>query len=269
MTYIASAAAIQDSFPDTAVKYLGYSSGGGAFGMMIFPPVFEFFIQLFGWRGAFLLLGAVNAHLVVCGLLVTPGSTRKRRSTYISIEDEIKATGTLKNIMNYLSFYFIQNPRFALIIAAHMINGLVFNGWTIFLVSHGVAKGLSPQMASFLSFSGGLGTLIGRPLIGPIIQIFKVTSIQYMIIMALLNTIAFCMDLLADTFWFLAILAFANGFATASLPIITFGAITEILGETRAVEGYSFAWIFYGVGDFVGGFLLGKFIYVRQMDLKL
>ena len=262
MTYIASVTIIQDSFPDSAVKSLGYSSGGGAFGMMIFPPVFEFLIQLYGWRGALLLLGAVNVHLVVCGLLVTPGSARKQtlRSTYISIEDENNITYTIKN---YLSFYIIQNPRFPLIIAAHMLNGLVFNGWTIFLVSNGVNKGLSPQMASFLSFSGGLGTLVGRPLIGPIINNCKVTSIQYMLIMALLNAVAFCMDLLANSFWFLAILAFINGFATASLPVITFGATSEILGEARAVEGYSFAWIFYGVGDFIGGFLLGKFLNIE------
>ena len=258
-------ATIEDSYPLDSVKILGYASGGGAVGMMLFPSIFEFLIQLCGWRGAFMLLGAVNANVIVCGLLVTANSARKERSEYTALESENKLEDALRKLANYFSFYFIKNPSFISIIIVHTLNGLVFNGWTIFLVPHAIAKGLSPQVASFLSFSGGLGTLFGRPLVGPVMDICKLTAVQYMIIIALVNTVAFGVDIFVKTFWFMAILALVNGFATSSLPIITFGAIAEVLGEEHAVEGYSFAWIFYGVGDFVGGFLLGKFLNIEYM----
>ncbi|XP_072046643.1 monocarboxylate transporter 13-like [Amphiura filiformis] len=266
MVFIASLATTKNYFPSNTNHIWGLTSAGGALGMMVLPPICEFLIQIYGWRGALMLLSTLNSHLVVCGLLVNQRRDMTAQEYFeIPVTDESAAQQSrCPNIRNvpakisrYISFYLIKNPKFIPIIAAHMLTGVVFTGWTIFLVPNAIGKGLPPQTASFLSFCGGLGTLLGRPLMGPIIKNCNITAIQLMVILASVNAVAFGVDVLVNTFWALALLAFVNGFATGLLPNVTFGAATELLGDDRAVEGFSFAWMFFALGDFVAGFISG------------
>ncbi|XP_072022945.1 LOW QUALITY PROTEIN: monocarboxylate transporter 12-like [Amphiura filiformis] len=183
MVFIASLATTKNYFPNTNHIW-GLTSAGGALGMMVLPPICEFLIQIYGWRGALMLLSALNSHLVVCGLLVNQRrDIAAQPYSAIPVTDESAAQqsrcpnirNVSANISRYISFYLIKNPKFIPIIAAHMLTGVVFTGWTIFLVPHAIGKGLPPQTASFLSFCGGLGALFGRPLMGPIIKNCNIT----------------------------------------------------------------------------------------------
>nr|XP_054769500.1 uncharacterized protein LOC129277333 [Lytechinus pictus] len=58
---------------------MGIFVSGGSIGVMVMPLLFEAIIELYGWRGALLLLGALNTHLIFIGsLLKPPKKVRKR-----------------------------------------------------------------------------------------------------------------------------------------------------------------------------------------------
>ena len=261
--------AIPEYFPGNINSAFGFISAGAAVGMMVFPPVMQFLIQQYGWRGALLLLGAINANNIVCGFLLQPHCNKNDtkhellNSQYETDDDKNHPFMTLiKDRMNtfkaYLHFLLVENPKFVSIMIADLLSGLLFAAWVIFLVPHAISKGISPQLSSFLSTSGALGALVGRLIMGPSIKSGYVTAIQLFIILGFVNAVAFVLDLFSDSFMILATLAFINGLACGTLMILSFGATAEILGEEHAVDGYSMASVCYPVGSLLGGVILGK-----------
>ncbi|XP_072014259.1 monocarboxylate transporter 12-like [Amphiura filiformis] len=68
-TIIAISHYYKDAKLNTAI---GFMSTGGAVAMMIFPPTADFLIRVYGWRGALLILGAINFHLLICCAVIRP-----------------------------------------------------------------------------------------------------------------------------------------------------------------------------------------------------
>ncbi|XP_072022402.1 monocarboxylate transporter 2-like [Amphiura filiformis] len=57
-------------FPEGFALANGIALGGASVGMMVLPPVLEKFVELYGWRGTLLLLGALDLHIVFAGALM-------------------------------------------------------------------------------------------------------------------------------------------------------------------------------------------------------
>ena len=278
-------------------------SAAGGLGMMIGPPLVGLLIEAYGWKGAMLLLGAINANNIVCGALYHPideqqrcidgylrtlddedkivsvvsdadddydevvGIVRddvennemcnKESSTWTSLRSSL--TTGFHTFHRYMKFFFVDNYKMIFIIMAEILSGVVFAGWAIFLVPHTIIqRGMSPLRGSFLSTSGAAGIVLGRLLMGPMIQNGYTTAIQLYIIYGILNAAAFFVDVLFDQFWILVLLAFVNGMSIGTVVALSFGATIEILGERDAMLGYSVTVAFLPVGDLMGGLLLGK-----------
>ncbi|XP_077977443.1 monocarboxylate transporter 12-like [Glandiceps talaboti] len=45
---------------------------GVSIGILLSPPLFHMLIEIYGWRGAMLIIGAMNANVIVCGALMKP-----------------------------------------------------------------------------------------------------------------------------------------------------------------------------------------------------
>ena len=265
MAHQAVTFAIPKYFPEDINSAFGFMSAGSAVGMMVFPPVLQFLIDQYGWRGALLLLGAINANNIVCGFLVPVDNEHSYEliTSQNDIEEHNDSSvmtsikNNLKTLTVYLHFLFIEHPMFVVILIADILAGLLFAAWVIFLVPHSVSKGISQKLSAFLSTSGAVGVLVGRLLMGPSIKSGYVTAIQLYIILAFVNAVTFFFDPLGEFFIILIVLAFINGLATGTLVCLSFGCTAEILGEEHVVEGYSVASLTYPIGSLVGGVVLG------------
>ncbi|XP_072046378.1 monocarboxylate transporter 12-like [Amphiura filiformis] len=250
MAVMSLTSAIPKYFPDNIQNVFGFICAVGAIGIMVFPPVNQLLIFIYGWRGALLIFGAINAHSVVCGALVRPlkspheenytqlegDSIMSDRNVEAAPNEHSRIRFHMNKLLTYLTFLFIDHPRFTFIVISEILSGVIWAGWVIFLVPHALNKGIPDQMASFLSSSGALGTIIGRLIMGYVIQGGHVTSFQFYIILGLLNTGAFCLDLISESFAVLAILAFINGLASGTFIVLSFCAAAEILGMTMQWE---------------------------------
>ncbi|XP_041466688.1 uncharacterized protein LOC121417163 isoform X2 [Lytechinus variegatus] len=61
-----------DYFPDLFEIASSINLTGGGIGLMILPLLFEVFVTSYGWRGALMLLGAINLNTLVSGALLEP-----------------------------------------------------------------------------------------------------------------------------------------------------------------------------------------------------
>jgi len=52
--------------------FLGVATAGSGIGGFVFPPLVNFLLSTYSWRGTFLILGAIMFNIVICGLLFRP-----------------------------------------------------------------------------------------------------------------------------------------------------------------------------------------------------
>ena len=187
-------------FSEDMNSALGFISAAGTVGMIILPPVIQIFIQQYGWRGAMLMLGALNANCIVCGLLIRP-RIHKELVAYTKLRDDNVTENQTQfhKLLKFLSFLFLKRPKFIIILIADILVGIIYAGWVIFLVPNAIRKGLSEQLAAFLSSSGALGVIVGRLLMGPIIKSGHLTAIQMYIVLAIVDAVTFFSDMLVTT----------------------------------------------------------------------
>ncbi|XP_077977519.1 monocarboxylate transporter 12-like [Glandiceps talaboti] len=60
---------------------------GGGIGLLIASPLFHFLIEMFGWRGAVLIIGGINANTMVCAALMRPLHTMNSSRKPYPLED--------------------------------------------------------------------------------------------------------------------------------------------------------------------------------------
>ncbi|XP_052808631.1 monocarboxylate transporter 12-B-like isoform X2 [Mya arenaria] len=58
---------------------IGVAASGVGFGCFAWPPVLRALFEYFGFRGAFLIIGAIVSHVYICGMLFMPLIRRKVR----------------------------------------------------------------------------------------------------------------------------------------------------------------------------------------------
>ncbi|XP_077977518.1 monocarboxylate transporter 12-like [Glandiceps talaboti] len=66
---------INKYFRERFVFANGLCFSGYAIGLLISSPLFYFLIEIFGWRGALLVIGGINANTMVCAALMRPLKT--------------------------------------------------------------------------------------------------------------------------------------------------------------------------------------------------
>eukprot|EP00057_Strongylocentrotus_purpuratus_P016301 XP_011670775.1 PREDICTED: monocarboxylate transporter 7-like [Strongylocentrotus purpuratus] len=80
-------------FSDRFEIATGIMTSGGSTGVMIMPWIFEILLDMYGWRGAILLLGGVNAHYLVIGAMLEPVRTKP-----LSTKKNSNGSTTPKNV---------------------------------------------------------------------------------------------------------------------------------------------------------------------------
>ena len=269
MAFIAAITNISNYFSaDKKTTAIGLACTGGAVGVMICPPIAEQLIARFGWRGAMTLVGAANANLVICGILMRQ---RQTSPTYRQIETSdtaVESEQTNENHSSLISKWaqsfaepfkvLVNKPVFTAIMTARLFTTIAYSGWAIFLVPHAIEKGLSSNNAAFLSSIGGIATIFGRLIPGPIVDSGFVSAIQLAVLTLLANTLAYVWDYWSYSFWSLSLAALINGFNFGSDVVLIFPLCVEVLGGKNAIDGYGLCFIPGSVGGVVGGIFIGK-----------
>lgn len=159
------------------------SSTGTALGLCVLPVLGNYLHIEYGWRGSFLILGAMLLNCCVCGAVMRPlqpprprGPPLMNHRPSLSQEDKGKKTkGLLRTVSNYvlsavkkhMAFdQFCNNSRFCVysIGITWMMLGFVVP--LIYLVPYATAHDMEPGRAAMLLSILGIVNIVIRPPIG-------------------------------------------------------------------------------------------------------
>ncbi|XP_072037354.1 monocarboxylate transporter 13-like [Amphiura filiformis] len=263
---VAEVMALNDYFPDDLSVANGLAFTGGAVGMIIFPPFAEYLNILFGWRPAMLLLGAACFNICIAGVIMRPPKksiyrtvSQESLQTYDADEDD-KLAKFRKTCSSFFGFSVLaKEPILVTYLAAFCLWSIASAGWVIFLVPYTITLGYSAQTASFLSSIGGVGTLIGRLLTGPLTQRGLVTGRVLFIFLSFGSAGTLILYPFVQSYWVLVVISFLVGLCIGTPTPVVIVMLKELLPSdkdafTGAIGLHYFA---LGMGLLSGGPLTG------------
>lgn len=72
LSYTPAVAMVGTYFNERKALAYGIAMSGRGIGIFILPPLLQYLIDLYSWRGALLTLGGLASNLCVCGSLMRP-----------------------------------------------------------------------------------------------------------------------------------------------------------------------------------------------------
>ncbi len=249
---------------------------GSCFGVMIFAPLTQLFLDSYGWRGALFILGAIYFNLSVCGALLRHDRHRKHRNAYMSFKntdsDDDQDPGANKRLTVMLlcdklnqclgdfELTLFKDPSFLVWLSTNCLLEYTWAGWLIYLVPHAKDKGLSPYQATSLATAGGLGFLLGLLPTGYIADkdIPHFGSEEIRALTLFLGGITLLLDPVFESKVILALLFMLFGATIGSLKVTSYSTAKNINGDFTQVLSWLF--IFTSLAKLASGFLTGKHI---------
>lgn len=86
MSYSGVIVSVSEHFHKHFALANGISMTGASIGMVIMPVVFRFLIDMYSWRGAIMIVSAIQFHVVVCSMVLKKPPKRKQRPTKETIQ---------------------------------------------------------------------------------------------------------------------------------------------------------------------------------------
>ena len=123
-----------EHFEDKYGLAISIASAGSCLAIVAIPPLTQYMKDVFGWRGAVLIIGAMSFHIVPCGLIIPPGKSamvadQEERAEYTPISDDeerVKGSAFLNVVRRFIStthLYLILDVQFT----AHIIGWFAGN----------------------------------------------------------------------------------------------------------------------------------------------
>lgn len=217
---------------------------GGGIGSILIPPLTQWCIGNYGWRNAYLLLGAI-------ALLGFPLSALLVRNQSAPIvHEEIALSGaTIRAALSSAPFWILCAIT---ILSAFSENGLVTNLAAI-LTQHGIAAG---GAALALSVRGGAG-IIGRLFVGLLVDRLSPQRIQtYVLVFAAAGALTLA---LAGTSSVALLGAALLGIGLGSEADVGPYLLARYFGRKHFSVLYGLTWTAYAIGGGTGPVVVGHF----------
>ncbi|XP_072030280.1 monocarboxylate transporter 12-like [Amphiura filiformis] len=273
---------------------VGIAYAHSSFGMMVIAPVTQFLLDTYGWRGVLLLLGGINFHLLISGILLRQPNYESTANTkndnlqnaYSALcqneDDENDTFGWQSHPSKSSRFEYIlvfikllgldlfANPSFLVCSVITSCSACVFAGWIVYFIPHCLVKGLSPYEASFAATAAGFSNLIGHIIYAPFLSRNIITVRSGLYITGTVSTIALLVDRYTST---LTTIIISNMFITAatgalsSLCEVYLKSVVEpnslakamgwrmgLSGVLRIIPGFTVGWLYDQTGSYDTGF---------------
>lgn len=155
------------------------TQAGVGLGIIVFGPFFQYLISNYGWRGSFLIMGALGFNMTLLGSLVFPQRkfvTQLEQETLIQTKAELQEEGEQFQDPVAPISVLLQNPCGWLLHLNSFFWLLATSIVYILLGDYICSKSLEEYYIYMLS-TMGIGDLIGRVLTGPIVEYCRIEAI--------------------------------------------------------------------------------------------
>uniref|UniRef100_A0A671ML60 Monocarboxylate transporter 13-like n=1 Tax=Sinocyclocheilus anshuiensis TaxID=1608454 RepID=A0A671ML60_9TELE len=193
----------------------------------ILTPSFQFMVDQYSWRGAMLILGALQLNLCLCGALLRPLNRHVPPKELEEKESDSKKLDPLKvKIIRYVDYTLIANARFMVYSMFGVFAALGFFAPSLFLVPYARSQG----------------------------------TVHQLIITVILLGIVLLLGPLATTFTQLALFSAGYGLVFGATVAIHITVLAEVVGVERLGSALGFFMLIRSSGGLLGPPLAGIFI---------
>ncbi|XP_026869149.2 monocarboxylate transporter 6 [Electrophorus electricus] len=249
------------------------SSTGTALGLATLPFLGHYLHSELGWRGSFLVLGAVLLNCCVCGAVMRPLVPRlpKRQSKCPAPVPEggLKArVGVLSKSLatsfrRHMAFdLFCSNHRFCVFSLAITWMMLGFVVPLIFLVPYATDHGMDQSEAALLLSIMGFTNIFVRPPVGLLFGLpwFKGRHIYVISVAVLLNGLSDSICCIAPSFSVLLIYVLCYGLSMSVVGSLVFTVLMDIVDMRRFPAALGLLSIMESVTLLIGPPLAGSLV---------
>uniref|UniRef100_A0A671MJB3 Monocarboxylate transporter 13 n=1 Tax=Sinocyclocheilus anshuiensis TaxID=1608454 RepID=A0A671MJB3_9TELE len=246
----------------------------------ILTPSFQFMVDQYSWRGAMLILGALQLNLCLCGALLRPLNRHVPPKELEEKEHELellsqphidsrssnnrsdsKKLDPLKvKIIRYVDYTLIANARFMVYSMFGVFAALGFFAPSLFLVPYARSQGVEEYQAAALMSISAVLDLLGRVLFGWVANLRLVKTVHQLIITVILLGIVLLLGPLATTFTQLALFSAGYGLVFGATVAIHITVLAEVVGVERLGSALGFFMLIRSSGGLLGPPLAGIFI---------
>ncbi|MFL6463734.1 MAG: MFS transporter [Bryobacteraceae bacterium] len=250
-TQLGYARVISSWFERNRGRALAVVMAGSGMGSVVFPPFAQWLIMNFGWRVAYLILGAV---ILVLGLPLT--------AAFVHEPHERKQPDAVVQVRSGSLRASLLSSTFLCLLSGLMLFSLATNGLTAHLVPYLTDRGSSAAGAANVMAAMGFATLASKLLTGYLLDRFRASRTA-----ALLFAVCACGMLLIifdaaiwSSYTGALLVGVGLGAESDAVPYL----LTRYFGLERFSELYGYTWSAYAVAGALGPLVLGRFFDVTH-----
>ncbi|XP_073939898.1 monocarboxylate transporter 2 isoform X2 [Castor canadensis] len=222
----------------------GLAMAGSPVFLSTLAPFNQFLSNTFGWKGSFLILGAIFLHACVAGALMRPlepkrATSKSKNKIGVNEDSGLKKThqkkSTCEQINKYLDFSLFKHRGFLIYLSGNVIMFLGFFAPVIFLAPYAKDRGIDEYSAAFLLSVMAFVDMFARPLGGVIANSKLVRPrIQYFLSFSVMFTgVCHLLCPLAQTYSSLVVYAIFFGYGFGSVSSVLFETLMDLVGAPK------------------------------------
>lgn len=215
---------------------------GAGLGSILLPPLAQSLITGYGWRSAYMLLGAGT---LVIGLPLVARYVRARRVAISTVAARITGVPAA-----------LRTRIFWILVATLFLSSIAANGAITHLAALLTDRGIPPHSAALVTAALGGASLCGRLLTGHLLDRFWGPLVSCLLLFAMAGGILLLAFAHSLTQGFVA--ALLIGFGLGGEADVTPYLLARYFGLTSFSSLYGLTWTFYAVAGALGPVILGR-----------
>ncbi|XP_060793928.1 monocarboxylate transporter 2 isoform X2 [Neoarius graeffei] len=223
----------------------GLAMTGSPVFLFTLAPLNQFLLDNFGWRGSFLILGAILLNCCVAGALMRPIKIRKKPlqnqnsggngARKRNSDAQTKQTGCVSHVSKFIDLSLFKHRGYLIYLVGNVVMFFGFFAPVVFLALYAKHQGIDGYSAAFLLFIFALVDMVARPATGlmantkwirPRIQYFFSFSVVY-------NGVCHLVCPLLPGYTGLVVYAIVFGLAFGMLSALLFEVLMDLVGAQR------------------------------------
>ncbi len=262
----------------------GIAVGGAGVGNLILPPVIRLCLDVFGFKGALLILSGLMLHVCVSAFLLRPPQFYVRNAMELKCMKNSEAEADpsrakrcadsffcprnrSKSTTNIFDWTLLKNPLFILYGLSSFFFFCGFPGLFVIIAPHAQVVGHSKKDAAFLLSIMGIADIVGRVGTGWFADLRLLRRSNIVVISQMITCVATCIIPFVHNFIGIATLCWVNGMFTGSFMAIIPVILAESLGIHRVASSLGLIGIFMGAGVVVSPPTVGEFLQEARVPM--
>ncbi|KAL0962864.1 hypothetical protein UPYG_G00346500 [Umbra pygmaea] len=250
----------------------GLAMAGSPVFLSSLAPFNQYLFNSFGWRGSFLILGAILLNCCVAGSLMRPlgpplGKTKKDEDLVVAnaVIKKEKAT-CLSTVNKFIDLSLFKHRGFLIYLSGNVLMFLGFFAPIVFLTAYAKDLGVDEYSAAFLLSILAFVDMFARPSMGLLANSKWVRPrIQYFFSFAVLyNGVCHILCPLVESYTGLVVYSVFFGFAFGMVSSVLFETLMDLVGAQRFSSAVGLTTIVECCPVLIGPPLAGKLVDITK-----